>query len=221
MNPCCKKQGFFCVIVNMPLFVVENLELVGKLAGSLTAIGGFFFVSHKYLIKKIINHFKEVLSLHGKIDEIYKEVKPNGGSSIKDIVNRLEKTVLSVDKKVSILQETEDAFREDGPLGVFECSVDGENKYVNRTFAKWLGVSKSDLMGFGWRNYLESFSTREDYDQEWQEAFKQGREVKLPVVFRGLNDTKVFCFVQSYPIFDSEGVIEKYLGIIHKEKDEG
>lgn len=196
--------------------IIDHLETAGKIVGSLTAIAGFGFAVWKYIIKPIVKHFETV----AKIDEIYKEVKPNGGSSIKDGIQRLEDTILSVDEKITIIQETQDAFREDGPVGVFECSVEGENSYVNRTYAKWLGASKSDLMGFGWKNYLASFSLKEDYDNEWKQAFQEGREVQFPIAFKKASTgEKFFCDIHAYPITNQEGVVEKYLGILYKEKE--
>lgn len=201
-------------------FFVTHLKETSEIAGYLAAIFGFAFGFYKWVIKPIIKHFKSIAELSRKTEKIYKEITPNGGSSIKDVIRRLDQRTISIEEKLNIMQGIQDAFREDGPIGIFECSVNGENFYVNRTYAKWLGCSKSDLIGFGWRNFLSDFSKKDEYDEEWQQAFLEGREVRFPISFRGLDKKKFFCDVRAYPIKDANGNVTNYLGILSREEEE-
>lgn len=50
--------------------------------------------------------------------------------------------------------------------GEFECDSDGACTYANRTYARWLGVGKQDLLGWGWVNYIHP-DDRTKVRQEW------------------------------------------------------
>ena len=196
-----------------------EIDDIDKLIGFVTAIAGFCLGIYKCLIKPLKKRVERKKQLEAKIDKIYYEIRPNSGNSIKDSIKRLEKGVNDLNLKMVALQEVSDAFREDGPLGIFECTQDGKNLYVNRTYAKWLGVSKSDLLGYNWKNYLESFALKSEYDNEWKEAFQEGREVTFPIAFKNKTNKEDFvCKVHAYPIRnESTGDVIKYLGLIYKE----
>lgn len=48
----------------------------------------------------------------------------------------------------------------------FECAADGSNTYVNQTYARWLGVGKSELLGWGWVNFVHP-DDRDAVRREW------------------------------------------------------
>lgn len=48
----------------------------------------------------------------------------------------------------------------------FECGEDGSNTYVNQTYARWLGVGKAELLGWGWINFIYP-DDREAVRREW------------------------------------------------------
>lgn len=50
--------------------------------------------------------------------------------------------------------------------GEFECGVDGSNTYVNQTYARWIGVGKSELLGWGWVNFVHP-DDRDGVRREW------------------------------------------------------
>lgn len=56
----------------------------------------------------------------------------------------------------------------------FERDAGGANTYVNLTYARWLGVGKSELMAWGWINFVH-FDDRERVRNEWAECQLQHR----------------------------------------------
>lgn len=199
----------------------DHLKEASEIIGYIGVISGFLFAVWKKLIKPRIELKKEEKrrdeELLTKINKIYEEVTPNGGGSIKDAIKRLEAKSAIIEEKINLMKSVQNAFREDGDAGIFQCDQEGRNFYVNRTYAKWLGVSKTDLMGFGWKNYLSSFSERDDYDLEWKEGFKEGREVKFPIAYKNHLGERVFCDVHAYPILDSDKNVVNYLGVMYRE----
>lgn len=200
--------------------LIELLKNTSEIAGYITAILAFLFSFYKWVIKPIFKHLKLVDDLYKKTETIYKEIIPNSGSSIKDVIQRLDSRTIKIEEKINIMQGIQDAIREDGPIGLFECSEEGENYYVNRTYARWLGCSKSDLMGFGWRNFLDSFALKDEYDNEWKQAFKEHREVRFPIAYKNGKGDSFFCDVRAYPIKNPSGNLINYLGILSREEEE-
>ena len=49
----------------------------------------------------------------------------------------------------------------------FTCDHDGSMTNVNQTFARWLGVGKQELLGWGWVNYVH-IDDRDRVRSEWQ-----------------------------------------------------
>lgn len=56
----------------------------------------------------------------------------------------------------------------------FSCDHDGSVTNVNQTFARWLGVGKMELLGWGWINYVH-IDDREHIRHEWQACIKEHR----------------------------------------------
>lgn len=48
----------------------------------------------------------------------------------------------------------------------FESGQDGSNTYVNQTYARWLGVGKQELLGWGWVNFVHP-DDRDGVRREW------------------------------------------------------
>ena len=66
----------------------------------------------------------------------------------------------------------------------FESSASGENTYVNLTYARWLGVGKAELMGWGWINFVHP-EDRIRVRREWDSCRAEHR--KYNVRFRFLD----------------------------------
>lgn len=82
-------------------------------------------------------------------------VTPNGGGSLMDSARRMEEALAALASRVELLAETAVAENDtDESLARFRCSTTGENVYVSQTYARWLGVGKSDIMGWNFLNTI-------------------------------------------------------------------
>jgi PAS domain S-box-containing protein len=196
-------------------WIVENLAHISKIVGYLTALAGFCYGLWKWACIPIYKHFKAFGTLNKQIETIYLEVTPNGGGSIKDAIKRIESNYGEIEAKLISLQNIQDAYREDGPIGIFECATTGENLYVNRTYARWLGASKSDLLKLGWVNFVPK-EDRESYRKAWKNAFEDGRELEMPMKLIRSDKKEIYCNIWAYPIINKDGTVVQYLGIINK-----
>ena len=60
----------------------------------------------------------------------------------------------------------------------FECGQDGSNTYVNQTYARWLGVGKAELLGWGWVNFIHP-EDRDGVRREWDLCRAEHRVYRL------------------------------------------
>jgi PAS domain S-box-containing protein len=139
--------------------------------------------------------------LHEEVSEvrllIEKELKHNGGTSLKDALRRTEQLVQRLAAQAHVGMELH-------PYGIFMCDFDGNNFYVNRTYANKLGATKEELMHLGWEDFVE------DYSRNWVDVFKKGKDLSADVVFRTKSGEIVSCRVIA-TVLDGMGGYMGYL----------
>lgn len=60
----------------------------------------------------------------------------------------------------------------------FTCASEGNVTYVNQTLARWLGVGKQELLGWGWINYVH-IDDRDRVRREWMACVKEHRTLSI------------------------------------------
>lgn len=114
------------------------------------------------------------------IAELKAQFHPNGGSSIKDQLNHMQLQIHDLAKKNKVDMEM-------SIHGIFQCDINGRNAYVNKTYANMLGVTKEDLLGRNWEQYIVS----DDYQDKWRSAFDAERDFHANVTFLDIDGNKV------------------------------
>lgn len=140
-----------------------------------TALGTFFNI---YLLPKIIRFWKmltagakvetQLTHIEGLLGDVMKELKPNGGSSLRDSLDRVEKMGV-------IGEQRQRALMENAMQGVFETDEDGEVIYTNRTLTVMTGRVPDELLGSGWYNIIDH-ETRAQVSQSFRNAVAHHRE---------------------------------------------
>lgn len=73
-------------------------------------------------------------------------------------------------------------------VGRFDAGVHGGNTYVNQTYARWLGVGKSELLGWNFLNFVHPDDVdllRSTWDTCRKEHRKMSHKVRLVPAFGG------------------------------------
>lgn len=91
----------------------------------------------------LVAYIKKRGKLHADIKAIKDQVYPNGGSSLRDVVNRIEDSL-------HVEREIRRATIQHMNLPMWEADADGRIEWCNLAFAKLLGVSTEDLKDYGW-----------------------------------------------------------------------
>lgn len=185
-------------------------SLPGLIAG-LTALFGSLTIFYRKGVKPMINAVKRYQKLLSRVDHIFDELSPNGGSSIYDVISRIEKSV-------SLSSERQRAILADNEYAVFETDADGNFIWVNRTYVRWVQRSMGELVGHGWVNGIHH-QDRDKMVSDWYDAVQENREYtgKFRLTTPSGVVHEVAC--NSYKMTDSRGKILGYLGLVKPRQD--
>lgn len=134
-------------------------------------------VDQKIAVLKDV-HYKE-------LSDIKKELTPNGGTSIKDTVNKL---AVSMDKVVTSVeslsvQGTRMELRQQNVLNsvtvpTFETDKNGECIFANKAYLELIGRSMEEIRGPSWVNMIHP-DDRTKVKSEWESAVLEKRNFEL------------------------------------------
>ena len=160
---------------------LEALEGVVKVGG---AIGGGWgaikvikrmFVSLKIKREesaKRIAAMQTVIDDHARVlltlDDIRKEIKPNGGSSLRDSIDRIENSI-NMSALMNDAQMT--------ALGVAYWRADGRGRWehVSQDLCRIVGVTETEMLGSNWLSLIHE-DDREEVTLEWKAAVRGMRK---------------------------------------------
>lgn len=182
------------ILKDLPLYI-----------GATSAFFGGLVFGYKKIIKPLVNLKTEYNDTISKVRLIADEMVPNGGSSIKDIVCRIE-------KEVNLSSERYKAFMADNESAIFETDSEGKCLWVNRTYSKTVQRMPSELMGHGWVNAI-SRKDRERVVTGWNEAVIEDREFVDEFSFQTPDGTLIPTRVISYKMTDRNKGTIGYLGV--------
>ena len=141
---------------------LSQLDLTQILLFVVTTVGGALLVWYRKRLVEWKKFWRGVLDGLRSIPELKADVKgiryfvaPNGGGSLMDSAKRTEAAVGVLGEQVDLMTQTIWAENDsDDEIGRFHCNAAGENTYVNQLYARWLGVGKSELLGWNYLNFV-------------------------------------------------------------------
>jgi PAS domain S-box-containing protein len=137
------------------------------------------------------------------LDALIKEFKPNGGASIRDQLNRIEREVQLARSMASIgLRMADRAY--------WVSDTDGFCIEASPGLAKLQGRMPEQILGNGWVTSLPP-QWREPVAEEWKAAVQEQREFDMEYAFRQPNGTIVPVTGHAIPVRVS-GKVVGYVG---------
>jgi PAS domain S-box-containing protein len=179
-----------------------SFDVIG-VATAFVAVIAFLYRS---VFRPAFKNLSKLFDSLEKIDVIYNQMFTNGGSTLRDAVNRIENRITLVEKKQGV-------YMMDTAEGVYETNASGEFTSVNRTMCKFLGRIESDLLGNGWLNSV-SEEDRYRVDEAWDYAIKN--QIEFEMSFDVVDSDKEIHSVKcrAKPIRSSDGNLIGYIGIV-------
>lgn len=155
--------------------LIDAIVSAGKVAGGATAIGitgRAFWINVYRPFKRTVTETTETLATVQRItptlEKIAEQFRPNGGSTFRDALDRLE-------WQMQHLGEVQRAVIQNARCGIFEANGGGACTWVNQTLCRLTGRSAEELLGSGWVNSI-LHEEREEVAQCWSDAVMYRRD---------------------------------------------
>lgn len=182
----------------------EMLEAVALIVGILVSLG----TAWKFILIPLTKFYNFVKHIFKVIEQISNEFVPNGGSSVKDALNRIEaRQIMSEQRHRLMVMDT--------PYCVFEADEDGEYHTVNRSYCRWTGKSTTELHGMGWVNTID-LEWRDHVMTEWNHALKDEREFSLNYRITDAEGNSIPVHCTAFPLYNHHDSLAGWGGIISK-----
>lgn len=147
--------------------------------------------------------------LPDKVDELSAQVKPNGGSSLRDAIDRIGHRIAAME----VLDRTR--WHMDPHIASFRNDAHGNCIAANLKLCQLFGVSESELTGMNWRNSVHP-SDIERMTKEWTEAVKMGADFTMRVKYQDERGTPIpsLCSAKAIKV---NGQVIGWLGMVEPE----
>lgn len=164
--------------------------------------------------------------LKASVDDVRKQLKPNGGTSIFDIINDVKKKSAETSSVVSEISEGMTKMRAyqwgfvetvtEKP--VFEANEQGHCVRVNAAYAKLAERNSPELLGNGWENFV-CYSDRARVFEEWSDAIARKRIFESKYKVQSKNGKSYSVDVTAIPVLDDNGKVAAYIGRFDNVKE--
>ena len=179
-----------------------SLDVVGIATGSIAVIA----FAHRAVIKPAFQKINKLVDSYEKIDVIYSQMFTNGGSTLRDVVNRIDNRITLVEKKQTV-------YMNDTKEGIFQTNPKGEFTSVNRTMCRFLGKMESDLLGNEWLNSIAQ-EDRVNVDENWDYAINNQIEFNMTFDVVDCDHKRHAVRCKATPIRSSDGGLIGYIGMV-------
>lgn len=167
----------------------------------------------KYMIRPAIKFAKKMMLFVAKFDEyagtldmMSKEFRPNGGNSLRDLIERIEAQATLNDSKMGAIIAHLN-------IGYFEANVDGEITWASKKMCELTGLMPYEANGNGWVMGI-SDRDRDRVYAEWKEAIEQHRDFETKCKMGNSEIGYVNVRLRSFSIKNRKSSLMGYLGIV-------
>lgn len=190
--------------------VLQVITVIGAIGGALgTAYSGW-----RWCLKPISNFIKNLSrvcdalpQIEKDLDGIKAELKPNCGMSLRDVINRIEKSLL-------IEKHARHAMSMAVDVAMFETDEFGKCTWVNHTYTDITGMTTDEALGFGWVSSIYE-EDRDRVSEEWKDVVEEKRSFHMKYRMINIKDEKVTSVkCDSFPIANEVGNLVGHVGII-------
>lgn len=169
-----------------------------------STIAGALITIYKKVVEPVIKHFTEWYDMIEKVDKIFDEITPNGGTSIKDKVDQTY-------QGLALLSQITDAMAADTKAALFRTDPEGNCVWVNRTYTRTVGRDVSELLGHGWQNAIAA-KDRAHVVTEWYRAVEENRDFVVDYNFETPDGKLIPCRGRGYKLVNPRGELLGYHG---------
>lgn len=133
--------------------------------------------------------YRKAVIVSRKLTAIHSELVPNGGSSLRDAINRIEAL------QMTSLSLTGKAY--------WISSTDGRCTFASVRLASIMGITPDQVIGWGWVSAVAS-EHREPCRKEWDASVRDLREFHMKYDYIHPDGTRVSVFATAIPIIHAQ-----------------
>jgi hypothetical protein len=190
--------SFYLEIINVTEI---NPEIIALIFGGLSGLTGIFTLIWKKFLKPIVKLCKNQDFFVESVQEIRKELKTNGGNSIKDAIINLRDTCQRIENRQRVIVQRTKAALHYSNVPLFETDESGRLVWSNANLCEITKNIVNSLEGFDWINLFKE-EEREEVMNEFQSCLKMNRRFSKDAELQ--NGTKVRLLGYPYRISDQE-----------------
>lgn len=181
----------------------------------LLTFSGILLTIFKKVFIFVSSYWKKFNEAFDKLDYVYKEVKPNHGSSIYDKITKISESQIATNKELFVQSRLSRQIRDD-MIDVMYCeyAANGEFVFANKKFEEVTGLQGEDMRGSGWVNFICE-KDRQIVYAGWQEALntKTPFSASFCLITKDGNEARAHLKMQQ--IRDTEGNVLYFVGRIY------
>lgn len=159
----------------------DTIGIILKSAAVITAVGVLSAFIYKNIILPVKNLFIQAKSAWSAIQFIMADMKPNGGSSLRDAIDR-------IDRATSMSKERTHALVAALDLPVWESDDRGNCVWASPKLCDLWGLTQDEMKGYGWITGVAE-KDREVVRTEWDRAVREKR--RFSMVYNTVTGTKM------------------------------
>jgi len=201
--------------------ISDDLKHIGVILSALVAIGTAMILVSRYMyrggravggflsdfgrmparISGLADANKELCRRVGAIEQ---ELKPHGGTSLRDSLTRVEQMTIGTRAHVRLQYQMTHT-------PTFEVDGTGKVTWVNRAYVEEFGLSLDDISGHKWMAPIHP-EDRERVVREWSHIVSDQRQGSIQYKARFKDEPYRDLDVIVYPIFDHDGACLGWVG---------
>lgn len=191
---------------------------IGAVAGAIIAVSNVGKLTKEGIVnlynyakaKRMKNEKVEAMissfgCIQEKLDSLVAELRPNGGKSLRDLVEK-------INENTTYNREYVRASLDNDLQIIYETDANGEYLWVNQTYSRYTGKQTEDLLGYGWLNSVCT-DCRSRVRNEWESSIEEHRDFNMEYDIIGYDNEKIRVLSIAKPIKLS-GTIKGYYGTI-------
>jgi PAS domain S-box-containing protein len=198
------------VVVSLLNFPLENVEgTLAAVVGAVAAVGACY----RALVRPAVRLIRQVLETCETVSEIAAQFKPNGGSSLRDSINRLENDSKKMKEQLVVNEQRVRAILTDDNFALYETDREGQCIWANQTYLSLVGYAPEQMQGNGWIMAIAEEDRNRVVD-EWFSAVHQQRESDLEFTIASRDGSRVKVRGHAYPLRNHLSELVGYFGQI-------
>lgn len=192
----------------------EELLVLGTLCGAILSLVAVARLTNRYVFRPVHAAWDHLSDMHEKLEVVIREFSTNGGTSLRDVINRIEGGVVLLEQRWRGVWNII-------PVGMFETNAEGLVMFVSRAFTIWTGRPADEMLGEGWVAMVHP-QDRADVQSAWNDAVIQRRffEYRLKYIdYSGALAIPVQ--IRAYPMFGADSTYLGHIGVASRTDMQG